>query len=308
MMPKVSVVIPCYNQGAYLGDAIESALDQDYREREIVVINDGSTDETREVAKQYSGAILYIEQENRGPARARNAGIRASTGEYVAFLDSDDLYLTGFLMKQAGYLDGHPQWSLVSGDAILFDEKGRRELWTSWIGRPSNCRDFRWELYCPPSCTVMVRRSALDQCGLFDEHVKGSEDWNLWLRIGLAGRKAFQDEPLALHRRHTENVSNDEALIHYRNRDMMRSIVEAPYFAQFPDHFRSGVLAFLAHSTWGQGSTVRAAAYLVRALAACPRMAPKVLKMIGRMVKTKACEERSHEGRLNLKTPEGLAK
>jgi len=107
MATFVSVIIPCYNQARFLAEAIQSALDQDYPNKEVIVVNDGSPDNTREVAAAFGDRIIYIEQPNNGAAGARNAGIRASKGEYIAFLDADDVCLPGRLALQAAILDQH---------------------------------------------------------------------------------------------------------------------------------------------------------------------------------------------------------
>jgi glycosyltransferase involved in cell wall biosynthesis len=111
---KVSVIIPCYNQGHFLAEAIQSVLDQDYPSKEIIVVNDGSTDETRLVAARFDKFITYIEQPNLGAASARNAGIRRAKGEYIAFLDADDVCLPGRLSLEADILEQQPEVGLVA--------------------------------------------------------------------------------------------------------------------------------------------------------------------------------------------------
>ena len=99
-MPDVSVIIPCYRQANYLAEAIDSALAQEGEDKEVIVINDSSPDHTRDVCARYGDSLVYIEQENRGVSAARNTGIRSARGKYIAFLDSDDIYLPGTLKTQ----------------------------------------------------------------------------------------------------------------------------------------------------------------------------------------------------------------
>lgn len=174
MPPLVSVIIPCYNQARFLAEAIESALGQDYPAKEVIVVNDGSPDITRDVAYGFREEIVYLEQDNKGLSGARNEGIRASRGEYVAFLDSDDIYLPHTLTSLASHLTQHPDIGLVCGDAFLFNETGSLGLKSVQSGRPHNPVNFRWETvgYCPTTSTVMLRRSCFEKAPLFEETVK----------------------------------------------------------------------------------------------------------------------------------------
>src|SRR5918999_3301771 len=119
----VTVIIPCYNQAHFLGEAIRSALDQGYSNKEVIVVDDGSTDRTAEVAGRYAG-VETIRQENRGLAAARNRGLEGSRGEYVVFLDADDRLAGGALSVGAGSLDTHPDCAFVYGNVRLIDANG----------------------------------------------------------------------------------------------------------------------------------------------------------------------------------------
>src|SRR5215211_7843247 len=121
--PRISVVIPCYNQAKYLGEAIESVLGQTYGNSQIVVVDDGSTDDTEEVAGRYE-KVECVRQENRGLAEARNAGVRASRGEYLVFLDADDRLKEGALEAGVNSLDANPLCAFVSGKYNLVAADG----------------------------------------------------------------------------------------------------------------------------------------------------------------------------------------
>ena len=120
----VSVIIPTYNRATLLPGAIQSVIDQSIPSMEIIVVNDGSTDDTGEVIEPFLQHICYLESDNGGPAHARNVGMRAAKGQYIAFLDSDDLYLPGKLELQLAFMDAHPEVGLVSTEASAFNTSG----------------------------------------------------------------------------------------------------------------------------------------------------------------------------------------
>src|SRR5918996_212462 len=123
MSSKVSVVIPTYNYGRYLPEAVESVLHQTFPDLEVIVVDDGSTDDTRELIGRFGDKVCYIYQRNQGLPAARNTGIRAARGEYVGFLDSDDLWLPGKLALQVPRLDSRQAVGLVYADALFFSDE-----------------------------------------------------------------------------------------------------------------------------------------------------------------------------------------
>jgi len=207
-MPKVSVVIPTYNRRAYLTEAIDSVLAQTYADYEVIVVDDGSTDGTRQLLdERYDDRIRYLWQENQGESVARNRGIALATGEYIALLDSDDVWLPDRLMKQVPILDAEPDTVLVFGQAWLMDADGRR------LNDPPLCSDVHesdltLETLClenalgSGTCTALIRREPLDRVGGFDPAIQLGEDWDLWLRLRRQGQFAFVNEVLGCMRRH----------------------------------------------------------------------------------------------------------
>ena len=129
----VSVIIPVFNSERYIASAVESVLKQTYKEFELIVVNDGSTDKTVKVLEQYIDRIHYAYQPNKGVAAARNAGIRASKGEYIAFLDSDDLWIRDTLILHVNYLQNNPNIGLVYGEVLVIDERGKRRELFRWF-------------------------------------------------------------------------------------------------------------------------------------------------------------------------------
>lgn len=215
--PLVSVVIPTYNHAEFVGSAVQSALDQKYPKMEVIVVDDGSTDNTREVLKPYLGdrRVSYLSQENRGPSSARNRGIAESKGEYLNFLDADDYFHPSKVAKQVEVLQSDPSVDLVYCDVALVDRNGRTMgEYSVGASRKILEGDIFDSLmlggYYPPH-VVLLRRTVLEQVGVFDEELKGAEDWDLWLRASAEGFRAhYIDEKLAYYRRYPGTISQHE--------------------------------------------------------------------------------------------------
>ncbi|NSW52307.1 MAG: glycosyltransferase [Anaerolineae bacterium] len=183
--PKVSVIIPVYNQAEYLGPAIESVLTQSFPAHEIVVINDGSTDHSSEVAAKYHDRIRYISQANQGLAGARNTGIEASHGDWIAFLDSDDAWLPDYLESMVAFAGQNPQAVVFYCAAQCMDRDGNGL--PQVVGYRSVESAGMYEVllrtnFIIPS-TVLARRESLQAAGSFDRNLRSCEDWDLWLNI-----------------------------------------------------------------------------------------------------------------------------
>jgi glycosyltransferase involved in cell wall biosynthesis len=207
-MAKVSVIIPAYNQENYLQKAIQSVLNQTYQTLEILVVDDGSTDETAQVAKAFPDErIRYIYQENRGLSAARNTGIRQSTGKFITFLDSDDQFLPEKIETLVNILETNPDFGFAAGQAIPVDEyehpigdlfdtplpDDKRQL---LLGNPLHVG------------SVMVERSWQEKVGYFDESLRSYEDWDMWLRLARAGcPMTWVAKPVSLYRFHRNQMT-----------------------------------------------------------------------------------------------------
>lgn len=210
--PLVSVVIPAHNAAEFVGDAIDSVLQQSYRHYEILVIDDGSSDATASIVARYSGVRL-LRQPQRGAGAARNAGIRSSKGELIAFLDADDWWTPDKLERQVALLASRPDVGMVVSEHInvhtnapsfvtdkrsTFDGDAVRGIFlNSMVGTP----------------TVMVRRGVLHAVGLFDESLRCAEDENLWMRIALKYPIVLLPAPLAHVRIRADSLSRDNAAL-----------------------------------------------------------------------------------------------
>ena len=181
--PVVSIVIPCYNQGRFLRDAIDSALQQTYPSIEVIVVNDGSTDNTASVIP-VNAAVHHLEQRNRGAAVARNAGFRESRGDYIIFLDADDRLLPHAVATGIEWLAAHPDWAFVTGHVRLIDEAGAP------TGIPpqehadgNHYIELLRSNYIWTPGVVMYRRAVFDSGRAFDTAAGGSADYELNIRI-----------------------------------------------------------------------------------------------------------------------------
>lgn len=213
LSPLVSVVIPTYNRARYIGETVESVLAQTYDNIEIIVVDDGSTDDTRRVLKPYQEHIIYIYQENQGPSVARNTGIMKSTGPYIAFLDSDDLWMPEKLEIQVAYLNEHPEVGLVHCDFLLQVENPNGPVLKKWPyanNWPSGyVLPFMFVQSMIGTSSVVTRRECFDVAGLFDPRFFGPEDYHLWLRIARHYPITYLDKPLSIYRHHGENLTTN---------------------------------------------------------------------------------------------------
>ena len=211
-MPTVSVVIPTYNCAAFLGAAIESVLAQTYQDLEIIVIDDSSEDETPEVAKRFADRITYHRQERKGPSAARNRGINLSQGEYIAFLDADDIWLPQKLAEQIPVLERDATIGLVCADFSVV--AGDRVVASSFLECCKLARsgyvfdEIIQQNFILPSSAV-VRRSCLSDVGLFDESLWSVEDRELCLRIAYRWKVAVIRKQLVVKRNRPTSITSD---------------------------------------------------------------------------------------------------
>src|SRR5215207_3618778 len=210
----VTVVIPCYNQAHFLEEAIESVLAQSHPNFEIIVIDDGSTDDTSEVAERYPGVRLF-RQDNQGLAAARNAGLWRSKGEYLVFLDADDRLLPWALEVGLKHLNAHPECAFVSGYYRPIAVDGSPLSLPQQQHRTE--KDHYLELLREgpswPPVTVMFRRSVFESVGGFDASLRAAEDYDMYLRIARRWPINRHDEVVAQYRVHSASLNHNAALM-----------------------------------------------------------------------------------------------
>ena len=203
-MVKVSVVIPAYNAEEFLQDALDSVLNQTLKSFEVIVVDDGSSDGTPDILRQYGNHIKWRSQDNRGQASAINEGVRLSTAEYIAYLDADDMCLPERLEVEVRYLDEHPDEDLVYSDHYYTDKFG--EIQETAKSRPLD-RFLLLQYNHIARSSVMHRKVCLDKVGLFDESNTGNDDWDMWVKMSEVFRLAHINIPLVKRRIHGRNIS-----------------------------------------------------------------------------------------------------
>jgi glycosyltransferase involved in cell wall biosynthesis len=225
--PRVSVIIPTYNRAWSLATAVDSVLSQDFDAFETIVVDDGSTDETRALLTDYGAALRVIRQPNRGVSAARNAGIRAAAAPLVALLDSDDYWLPGKLAAQTAFFDQNPEAVICQTEerwirnGVRVNPGKRHRKRGGMIFEPS------LELCLVSPSAVMLRRSLFESVGFFDERLPACEDYDLWLRISCRHPVHLIDRPLIVKRGgHPDQLSRAAGLDRHRIRAIRRLLAQ----------------------------------------------------------------------------------
>ncbi|MDZ7339514.1 MAG: glycosyltransferase [candidate division KSB1 bacterium] len=213
-MPCVSVIIPAYNSELYIRETIDSVLQQTFKDLEVIVVNDGSTDQTASIVKALTDDRIHlISKANGGTASARNLGIRNSTGKYIQLLDADDLILPDKLARQVELLDSNPCVDVVYSSFRYFYHD-RCDLYApDWLRPPSDdpYRELVRGSIFPPNA-ALFRREIAERVGMFNTNLISAEDWDFWIRVARSGATfLFHDELYALYRQHTSNKTKNLA-------------------------------------------------------------------------------------------------
>jgi glycosyltransferase involved in cell wall biosynthesis len=205
-VPRVSIIIPTFNCALYIGYAVESVLNQSYRDYEVIVVDDGSTDETVEIVTRYRQKVRYFYQANSGVSAARNRALSEASGAFVAYLDADDLWYPQKLDRQMEFFDGHAECGLLHSDVSVIDEQdqivhARFNAETARAVPQGYCMEDLLRRCHIQTLTVVERRECIDKVGGFDERLPVTQDYMHWLQIALNGwAVGYIDEPLAKYR------------------------------------------------------------------------------------------------------------
>lgn len=242
--PLVSVIVPFYNGKRFIGEAIDSVLNQTYQSLEIIIVDDGSTDDPESAVGPFLSdpRIKLIKHgQNKGISAARNTGIKASGGEFIAFLDQDDMWLPEKLERQVIIFENSPSdVGLVFSNVNTIDDRGTIKEYFSMHGVPSNINSLPPQkvlealflVYFIPMVTVLVRRECFGGVGLLDESIKGgADDYDFCLRVAAKYRIKYLNIPLALHRVHGANYSNMERFFYDELRIMEKIMTQEPWLA-----------------------------------------------------------------------------
>ncbi len=201
MNPLISVIIPVYNGKQFLSEAVNSILQQNYHPLEIIIVDDGSTDGTAELQNSFDKQVRFIYQDNKGPAAARNTGINEASGQFLAFLDSDDLWPSGKLSKQINHLLQDPNLQAVIGHTKCF---------VSGNINQSEIIKEQGSVISVQLGSALFRKTAFEKVGLFDEELRYSEDHDWFLRAREKGISLLVLEEITLyHRRHNYNMTDN---------------------------------------------------------------------------------------------------
>jgi glycosyltransferase involved in cell wall biosynthesis len=241
--PQVSVIIPTYNRGWVIREAIDSVLAQDFTDFELIVVDDGSTDDTGRILDSYGQDLTVLQQPNRGVSAARNQGVGAAAGQLIAFLDSDDLWLPRKLSVQVDFFSSHPDAMINQTEEIWIrngvrvNPKTRHQKFSGLIFERS------LELCLVSPSAVMMRRSLFDQVGLFDEDLPACEDYDLWLRISWRFPVHLIETPLIIKRGgHADQLSKAPGLDKFRIQSLQK-LIESGQLSE--DSYRAAVQTML---------------------------------------------------------------
>lgn len=257
-MPRVSVIMPTYNAGVRIGAAISGVLTQTHPDVELIVIDDGSTDDTVEIARGFGDRLTVLQQPNAGPNAARNAGLRVAQGEYIALCDSDDYLLPNYVAEALAVLEGAPPRTWVTCSSQALTEHGLREYGYSPFGTVA--RDGQREAILQVnfvSIFSVFPRSMADEVGSFSEDLHRCEDWEYWARAIFSGwRVAFQPEQASLYRQQGESQSSDPTAMMDAEDEMFEALAER-FAGSFTDAERQ-LLAARAERGSAQRQRLRA--------------------------------------------------
>ena len=237
--PHVSVIIPTYNRGWVLKEAIDSVLAQEFKEFELIVVDDGSTDNTGEILDSYEQDIIVLRQSNKGVSAARNRGITEAAGRLVAFLDSDDLWLPRKLTSQVDFFNLNPAAVINQTEEIWVrngvrvNPKTRHHKFSGMIFE----RSLALCLVSPSA--VMIKKNLFSEVGVFDENLPACEDYDLWLRISCRYPVHLIETPLIMKRGgHADQLSKAPGLDKFRIQ-ALKKIIESGQLE--PDSYRAAV-------------------------------------------------------------------
>jgi glycosyltransferase involved in cell wall biosynthesis len=275
-MPRVSVIIPSYNAAAHLRRAVDSVLAQTWHSLELLVVDDGSTDDTRAALHAYGDRLRLLSQANGGPAAARNHGLREAAGEYVAFLDADDWWEAGKLAEQVALLDARPEVGFCSTATRVVDAAGAAVA--AWPCQPQagplpDSLFMNGSVVSGSTSGVVARRALVLEVGGFDAALRGFEDPDLWIRLAARTGYACIPTPLTVVVRTPGSVSSNLPSMRaatlasfHKNRALLPPAKRGGYWRAAC----AGALTDYAKTAWRAGDRRRALAWTFEALLRAP--------------------------------------
>tara|TARA_R110000850_G_scaffold102658_1_gene212013 strand:- start:5331 stop:6224 length:894 start_codon:yes stop_codon:yes gene_type:complete len=282
----VSVLLPAFNRADYIRETVESVLLQDYPQVELIVVDDGSSDGTYEILLEYQREgklklLTHPGRANRGQSAALNLGLEHVSGEFIAILDSDDVFLPGKLHAQVDYLKAHPEVGLVYGMGEAVDAEGRwlYDILAANHIEPNDPNTVLLDCYFSLPVNALVRRSVYDQVGGFEEAFRAAQDHDMLIRIAEKTRLAFIPVKVFQYRRHGDSISNKGQRKRWENGFEILRRAEGRYsYQKSTIRKRRALLNYrMAQVCWRENKNVSALGLLLRAGALDPVRAVKVL-------------------------------
>lgn len=283
-MPRVSVIIPTYNRAHFVREAIESVLRQTYRDFEIIVVDDGSKDNTREVIEGLNNPqIRYIYQENQGVSGAMNTGIMASRAELITWVASDNIVFEEYLQKCVDFMEQHPEVGFCQIQAYPVDEKGRLMWWKKKRGSKINPVRSGRELilgllFRGDVNADIIRRQCFEEVGLFDRSLRVGEDIDMWLRLSRKYAGGYLSEPLAKARIHPKSITHQKKLEELESsqtafvQNALQSLEDEPDYRSIRRKAYFSLYCYLAGEAARGGKRIISLRYISRASRACPEL------------------------------------
>lgn len=271
--PLASVLIPAFNRVEYIKETVESVLSQDYEKIELICIDDGSTDGTYEILTQYAdeGKLILLThpgRDNRGQAASLNLGLQRAKGDYIAILDSDDLFLPDKIEVQANYLNKHPEVGLVYSMGEAVDGDGR---WLYDIHSPEHVETndpnaVLMDCYFLLPQNALVRRSVYEQVGFFEESFRAAQDHDMLIRIAEKTCFAFIPTKLFQYRRHGDSISSNGQRRRWTNgfEILRRAKARYPYRSSTIRRRRALLNYRMSQVCWGEDKHISAVCYLLK--------------------------------------------
>lgn len=250
MMPKVSVIIPCYNRESFIAETVESVLSQTYSNVELIAIDDGCTDNSRKILEKFNDKIKilqHLDHLNKGQSASINLGLANSDGKYVGILDSDDIWFPNKISEQVEYLEAHPEIGMVFGNGEAIDSGGHHlyNIYDEQPPKPGDPESLLMDCYIHLPSNSLIRREIYNQVGPFDENLRAAQDHDMLIRIAEVTRIAFLNRKWYQYRRHENSISSTATEQRWRGgfRILEKAIQRYPYSSQVIRK-RKGVLHF----------------------------------------------------------------
>ncbi|MDY6903909.1 MAG: glycosyltransferase [Thermodesulfobacteriota bacterium] len=220
--PLVSVIIPCYNRERYIQKTVDSVLQQTYPNIEVIAVDDGCTDNTREILDRLREKVTVLEHPgriNKGQSAAINLGLRMAAGDYIAILDSDDLFLPDKIEKQVNYLEKRPEIGIVYTNGYGIDENDNRlySFYDDNHSEPSNPEKVLMNCYFSLPSNALTRNVAFQTAGYFDESLRSAQDHDMAIRLCEVTQIGYLNECLFCYRRHQNSISSKNAELRWKN-------------------------------------------------------------------------------------------